>query len=340
MSRLATWVVLVVVACAGGRAGAWDYEWHRLINETALTLLPTNFPGWATVPQARERIAFMAGEMDRWRNTAHYPLRHANNPDHYLDVDDLPALGLTVTNLPMFRYDFVALVTRARLEHPERFPAISPGTDAEHVRMLPGFLPWSIAEQYGRLKAMFSSLRSFEAMGSPEEVANARATIIGAMGVLGHPVGDAAQPLHTSHSYNGWVGPNPDGYTTNRTFHSWIDTGYLRKVGTSVDAVRARARPARVLPAAPKPDDDPVFRRACGYVGEQFERLEPLYRLEKAGALTGEGPAGTDGRLFLEEQLARAAVFLADLWLTAWEQAPVDAFLQGQLLQRKNATPP
>ena len=33
-------------------------------------------------------------------------------------------------------------------------------------------------------------------------------------GWLGHYVGDGSQPLHTTIQYNGWVGPNPHGYTT------------------------------------------------------------------------------------------------------------------------------
>ena len=34
------------------------------------------------------------------------------------------------------------------------------------------------------------------------------------MGVMGHYVGDCAQPLHTTKHHNGWVGENPHGYTT------------------------------------------------------------------------------------------------------------------------------
>jgi len=48
---------------------------------------------------------------------------------------------------------------------------------------------------------------------------------------MGHFVGDGAQPLHTTKHYNGWVGENPKGFTTQTTFHAWIDGGYFRKTG-------------------------------------------------------------------------------------------------------------
>ena len=51
-------------------------------------------------PAARERIAFLAGEPDRWRNTDDLSLAHANGPDHYLDLDQLADYGLTPIALP------------------------------------------------------------------------------------------------------------------------------------------------------------------------------------------------------------------------------------------------
>src|SRR3954465_4356709 len=87
-------------------AQAWDYEGHRLVNQLALTSLPTNFPAFALTPAARERIAFLAGEPDRWRNTP--DLNHFNGPDHYIDLDELDAYGLDAQSLTRFRYDFTA----------------------------------------------------------------------------------------------------------------------------------------------------------------------------------------------------------------------------------------
>src|SRR5262245_37133339 len=78
---------------------AWDYENHRLINQLALATLPTNFPAFVFTPVARERIAFLAGEPDRWRNTPEVTLKHFNGPDHFLDMDLLGQHGLNARAL-------------------------------------------------------------------------------------------------------------------------------------------------------------------------------------------------------------------------------------------------
>src|SRR5690606_616675 len=108
----------------------------------------------------------------------------------------------------------------------------------------PGFSPWAITEQYGKLKSAFSYLKTFEESGgTAEEIANAKANIVYLMGVMGHYVGDCAQPLHTTVHHNGWAGENPRGYTTWSGIHAWIDGGFIAKAGiktaTIVDRVTA-----------------------------------------------------------------------------------------------------
>jgi len=57
-------------------ARAWDYEGHRVVNQLGLASLPTNFPAFVREPAAAERVAFLAGEMDRWRNTTDLSLKN------------------------------------------------------------------------------------------------------------------------------------------------------------------------------------------------------------------------------------------------------------------------
>src|SRR5881394_124572 len=97
---IAALTLLVIVPCAS----AWDYEGHRLVNQLALAALPTNFPAFVKEPAATERIIFLSGEPDRWRNTTDLTLKHLNNPDHYLDFEDVAACGLKPETLPPFRY--------------------------------------------------------------------------------------------------------------------------------------------------------------------------------------------------------------------------------------------
>src|SRR5690242_5251416 len=66
-------------------AMAYDFEGHHLVNQLAVQALPSTFPEFTKTAAARERIAYLGGEADRWRNTNELPLRHFNNPDHYFD---------------------------------------------------------------------------------------------------------------------------------------------------------------------------------------------------------------------------------------------------------------
>ena len=87
-------VVAVLFVLAGPSAHAWDYAGHRIVNALALASLPADFPAFVREPAAAERIAFLSGEPDRWKNDTGLPLRHENGPDHYLDFEQLEWAGL------------------------------------------------------------------------------------------------------------------------------------------------------------------------------------------------------------------------------------------------------
>ncbi len=317
--------------------GAWDYAGHRMVNQLALAALPADFSAFVNTPAARERIAFLGGEADRWRNAPDLTFRHLNNPDHFLDLDDLARYQLTPEQLSPFRYDFVAQLALARAAHPDRFPPIDPLKNADHTRNLIGFLPWTITERYAKLKSCFSYLRTFGQFGgTPDEIANAQKNIIYLMGVMGHFVADGAQPLHTTKHYNGWVEPNPRGYTTSRRFHAWIDGGFIERAGIDFAQLRPGIHPARNLAqihgAAAATNMFPVVMT---YLEAQAKMVEPLYRLDKEGKLSVQPVVSPEGRAFLSAQLLKGAQMLADLWLSAWQEAGPDKFLQGQLVRRQ-----
>jgi len=329
---------LATLILASPAAHAWDYEGHRTVNRLALASLPKEMPDFLRTPEAATRIAFLSGEPDRWKSTAEPALRHLNPPDHFFDLEDLDAAGMPLSKLSEFRYVFTAQLAAARAAHPERFPSIDPDKNQDHTRELIGFLPWSIAESFAKLKAEFSYLKAYEEHGTPTEIANAKANIIYVMGVMGHYVGDAAQPLHTTKHHNGWVGENPGGYTTSRGFHAWIDGGFMLKTGGfPVAELTRRSKPAALLPSPAQPNGRSAnFENVLAYLSEQHAKVEPLYQLEKNGAFTAGKADTAKGRAFLENQLLTAGQMLGRLWLTAWREAPPDTYLLSQLVQRKS----
>ena len=330
-------------------ARAWDAEGHRIVNQLALASLPSDFPAFVRTPANAERIAFLAPEPDRWSHALDLPLKHDNWMDHYCDFEQIPAAGLDLEHLPSFRYEFAAEFAAGRAAHPENFPPIDPAKNLDHTREWPGFLPWTITEYYDRLKAAFSSLKVYREAGTADEVANAEADVVYLMGVMGHYVGDGAQPLHLTVQHNGWVGPDPGGYTTWTGFHSWIDGGFIAKAHIQTADALGRITPARPLSLAPPADGrDAVFVAVMDYLLEGSKLVVPLYELEKAGKLNDEqeksgkfgqdhGPVNPEARAFILQQLGKGGQMLGALWLTAWRSAPPDSFLRSQLLRRQAA---
>lgn len=341
MRHLARWIGSSVCALVAfiPPAAAWDYEGHRAVNQIALASLPPEFPAFVRAPAAAERIAWLASEADRWRSAPDLPARHCNAPDHYLDVEYLPMAGLDPATVSSFRYEFVVQFARGRDAHPENFPPIDPAQNADRTREWPGFLPWTIAEYFGKLRGNFARLKVLEELGTPDEIAQAQASIVEMMGIMGHFLGDAAQPLHTTMHHNGWVGPNTSNFTTWRGFHSWIDSGFLNKAKVDLSPLLARAEPAKLLSLEPRADGrDPMFAHVMTFILEQHRFVEPLYALEAAGKLRLENnPPDAAAVDFLQARVLTAGQMLGHVWLTAWRTAAPDNYLRGQLIRQKAA---
>ena len=336
-ASLLTLSALLLLAPA---ARAWDYEGHRLVNQLALAALPADFPAFVREPANAERIAFLSGEPDRWRNVPDLPIKHSNGMDHYCDLEQLAEAGLDAATVPSLRYEFAAQFAAGRAAHPANFPAVDPAKNTDHSREWPGFAPWAITEYYAKLKSAFAYLKAFEEAGTPVEIANAQANVIYLMGVMGHYVGDCAQPLHTTVHHNGWVGPNPQGYTTSTSIHSWIDGGFYAKAGLKTEGIISRVVPAQVIGLPVQADSrDPMFVAVMNYLLAQQKLVEPLYILEKAGKFSREKTEAVtpEGREFIEARLLTGGEMLGSIWLTAWKQAGPDVYLRAQLLKRQAA---
>jgi hypothetical protein len=322
---------------------AWDYTGHRIVNQLALSALPRDFPAFVHAPANAERIAFLSGEPDRWRNVPDLAMRHSGGSwsDHFCDLEQIPHAGLEFARLPSLRYEFILQFAAGRAKHAQNFPPIDPAKNSDHTREWPGFAPWAIAEYYAKLKSAFSALKAFEELGTAVEVANAQAGAVYAMGVMGHYVGDCAQPLHTTIHHNGWVGDNPNGYATASGIHSWIDGGFIAKAGINFEELVPKITPGRALSLGARADGrDPLFVAVLEYLLVQHQLVEPLYAMDKAGKFRIENaPPTPEGRAFISTQLCRGGEMLAALWISAWREAPPDTYLRGQLVKRQAASP-
>jgi hypothetical protein len=278
--------------------------------------------------------------------------------DHYLDLEELEEAGLDPTRVSELRYQFALQFATGRAAHPDRFPAIDPAKNKDHSREWPGFAPWAIVEYYGKLKSGFSylkTLQEFPEVVKPEEITNIQASIVNVMGLMGHFIGDGAQPLHATIHHHGWVGPNPDGYSTWYGIHAWIDGGLIAKAGIAPGRITSRITPAQPISLATRSDGrDPMFASVMDYFIATQKLVVPLYQLEKAGKLGNDiltplpngqthaepRPLADEGRAFIETQLLRGGQMLGAIWVTAWRSAPPDTYLRTQLLKRQPAAAP
>ncbi|MGH7944278.1 MAG: hypothetical protein ACREH8_07700 [Opitutaceae bacterium] len=346
-SRLAAGTTLIAVLIPTS-ARAWDYAGHRIVNQLALASLPKEYPQFVHAVANAGRVAFLGGEPDRWRNAPDYPLKQSGGSwtDHFCDLEYLPAAGIDLEKVTSFRYDFIVQFAAGRAAHAKNFAPIDPAKNLDHTAEWPGFAPWAITEYFGRLRSAFSYLKVFEELGTPDEIMNAQANVLYVMGVMGHYVGDLAQPLHTTKHYNGWVGENPKGYTTRRGLHAWVDGGMIAKAEIKVAQLKSRVAPAAAIPLAARTDGrDPMFVAVFEFLRMQHRQVEPLYQLEKEGKLgQAELPMTPEAREFISSRLIEGGQMLGAIWLTAFRNAGPDTYLRSALIKRQTggstASPP
>lgn len=312
----AAWCVAALLLAAPCQA--WDAHGHRLITNIALdgVAAMTGSPSWLNEPEWRRRAAYQSAEADRWRGQRTPALIHENNLDHYIDVEYLDAYGLTLRTVPPLRYEFLRQMSVVRAAHPERWPDYDASKDQFGDRMWPGFLPHSIMEHYAKLQASFRTLRLLEAVDGPgraDQIEQARSNVIFHIGMLSHFVGDAAQPLHTTQHFNGWTGPNPNGYTTSNRFHAYIDGGVLETHAITYETVRPLADFDLCVAEA-----DP-WADVLTHIERSFAHMEQLYQMEKDGSLD-QAP----GKALIEARLADGAEMLAAMIHAAWVTSEPD----------------
>ena len=202
-------------------AGAWGNEGHTYINRVAAESIPATMPRF--LRRAVVEIAYLGPEPDRWRSPSEFALKNSQEPDHFIDLERVSWLD----PLPQGRYEFYRKLYEKR--------AATPSTDhpddylPEHV----GLQPYITMEVYGRLKAAFREYRQRQAAHQPTRAVEQ--AIVFYAGWLGHYIGDGAQPLHTTIQYNGWVGANPNGYTTEHKIHAQFESTYVAANITAKD---------------------------------------------------------------------------------------------------------
>lgn len=282
---LACGLALTLLAGATS-ARRWGWHGHEMAGRAAATRLPAELP--AFFREARDELAYLNPEPDRWRSERGRELGEATRYDHYVDREVLPDSALHAAD----RWAYYEVFRAAGVAHPR---------DA-------GFLPFRILELQQRLEVQFRLWRN--ARTAAEKVF-IEGRIVQDAGILGHYVLDGSNPHHTTVHHDRWAEgyPNPHGFTTERGFHGRFESQFVRaKVGVS-----------DLLPrVAPQPRHLPDVRTAVlAYLDETHGQLERLYRLDRQERFGAE-TRSTAHKEFAVQRLVAGVDMLRDLWWTAW----------------------
>lgn len=270
---------------------AWGDHGHRLIGLVAATTVPEDMPAFFRA--AAPRLAYLNPEPDRWKDRAERQLEPAleggTSPDHFIDSDLVTPEQLTRALAARDRWAFADSIRAA---------GVSP--------QVMGVLPFAILEYTSRLRGNFRLWRI-----APDSTVRAwiEQRIIDEAGILGHFVADGSNPHHTTRHYNGWVGDNPNGYTTDNRFHGRFESQYVQAHIREADVRAALTAPAQAFPD--------VRRAVVAYLARTNTFVDTLYALDKAAPFRPETTT-PEQKAFTATRMAAGAAMLRDLWYTAW----------------------
>jgi len=310
MKRLAVAVAAVLLVSAPAvDVSAWGNTGHRLVGVAAMRGLPDDLPAFLRTPGAAADVGELAREPDRWKG-AGQPHDRERDTAHFVDMDDagnvMSPAGMSIDALPRLKSDYDTALTKAGLSV----------NDA-------GYLPYAMMDGYQQLVRDFAYWRVLTAAEARETNLERRAwyrvdrerreaLLLRDIGVLGHYVGDGAQPHHTTIHYNGWDRntPNPERFTASRQTHQNFEGDFTHRIAR-LDAVEA------AMPV-PRLEGFDLKARTVAYLKTTLAQVIPFYRLEKAGAFQNTDARGAT---FVTERLGAGAAELRDLTTLAWRES-------------------
>jgi len=274
----------------------WGRDGHQMAARAATGVLPGDMPRFFR--NAGDQLVYLDPEPDRWRERSLVEMDQAWQYDHYIDLENVPESALQAPD----RFSYLKALYDAGLEKPER--------DG-------GFLPFRIVELYERL---VTEWRLWRAAPDATRRGWIEQRIVNDAGLLGHYATDGSQPQHTTIHFNGWAraAPNPEGFTTDRTFHARFEADFIQAHVTQEDVSRRVQSPPRSLAGGVRPAVLDYLRASNAEVAE-------LYRLDRDFGFYADRPTNTETVEFASGRLAAGARMLADLWWSAWLESATPA---------------
>jgi hypothetical protein len=309
MKRIAS-LLIAAMFVLPAPAFAWGSKGHEIIGQLAGSSFPSTLPAFMRTVPAQYKIMYLGPEMDRLKGSG-TAWDAENDPGHYVDLDDNGMIAGVVSLQKM-------------PESREAYDTALRAANTDQYRQ--GYSPYAIVEGWQQLRDDFAYWRVDNYRATHASPASARAEaatnraidqelILRDVGVWGHFVEDACQPLHVTIHFNGWGKyPNPDGFTESYQTHSFFESTFVNRHVTA-GQVRQLMKPSTVTAPAALMTQDQTMANVADYINGSLQAVRPLYVIEKAGGFAQGTPEAVT---FTAMQLARGADEMRDLVMLAW----------------------
>ena len=284
--------------------GAWGPRGHESSNRAAVRGIPADGPVF--LKEYEDWIAATGPLPDNWRGNSEPYSKIFEDPNHGWFKEQFSFM----TQIPRSRYEFVIRLYDEYLRIKDKDPKRA---ELMNVRWT-GTMPYAAIENYDRMKAAMRQYRTASADKTAESQARAHflaQDIAFYMGWLGHYTADGAQPLHDTIHHDGWLGENPQGYTTDPRVHGRIETAF-------VDLIQLTDADLSPLMTKPQVLNDP-FAAFVAHLDDASTHVEEVYRLDKISAFGDK--ENRQAQQLVKSQLAKASAILRDLAYTAWVES-------------------
>lgn len=301
-----TRLLLSLALILAGNVYGWGMRGHAVVNRLALQTLPEDGPIFLRVNE--EWIVARSRVPDTWRHTTEPFLKIIEDPNHGWFKEQFAF----VKPIPRSRYEFVLALYDEHLRIKDKDPQRARLTNVRWT----GTLPYAAIENYERLK---SGMRIYRAQQSAQQDTHyTELDLVFYLGWLGHYIADGAQPMHDSIHHDGWVGPNPNGYTRDGSIHVRFESDFVDLLKVDSEDLFGLVGPPQLLP-------DP-FEAILQHLDRAATHLEEVYRLDKQGAFKDK--SNEAAKDLVQKQLAAAGQLLRDLAYTAWIESSRPAPIQ------------
>jgi hypothetical protein len=283
-------------------AHAWGGTAHAVIDRAAIQTIPDSGPVF--LRRYVDYISTSAALPDSWRGDAEGFSKIEEDPNHGWFREQFAFLK----PIPRSRYEFILALYKRHEAIKQSDPATAARTNVRWT----GTLPYAAMEAYERLIVCMRAIRAAQASGGDASVPEQHCAFQTIR--LGHYIGDGSQPLHNSVNSDGWLGPNPNGYTRDRSIHGRFESRFVDGMGLAAGDIVPRI-------GAPEHLHGDMFDAVLAFLDRSGDRMETVYKLEKRGGFSDT--TDKDVRALIYERTAAGAAMLRDMLCRAWAESAV-----------------